>query len=391
MSFYYFIGDIMKKLIIIIILLLITISNMNEDKSIKEETKAIFISYIELNEYIKKDDINISKNNINKMIKNIKDSNFNTIILQVRSNCDSIYDSKIYPYSIYISSEEGKKSYDVLDYFIEKSHKNNIKLIAWINPYRVRTNANINSITSKSPAYKYINTDYLYINNGIYFNPSKKEVENLIVKGVEEVLNYNIDGILFDDYFYPSSDIDINDYNEYIKNNKYISIEEYHLNIINKMVEKVHKKCKKKSIPFGISPDGNIDNNYNKNMADVRLWMKSNKYIDFIMPQIYYGFYNSTKAYAEVVNEWEELLLNDNIDLYIALAFYKVGIEDKYAKEGRDEWILNDNIIMREVLLSRNLKNYKGFSLFRYDNVFDEDHYTNNTLKELKNLKKIIK
>ena len=342
-------------------------------------------------EYIKKDDINISKNNINKMIKNIKDSNFNTIILQVRSNCDSIYDSKIYPYSIYISSEEGKKSYDVLDYFIEKSHKNNIKLIAWINPYRVRTNTNINSITSKSPAYKYINTDYLYINNGIYFNPSKKEVENLIVKGVEEVLNYNIDGILFDDYFYPSSDIDINDYNEYIKNNKYISIEEYHLNIINKMVEKVHKKCKKKNISFGISPDGNIDNNYNKNMADVRLWMKSNKYIDFIMPQIYYGFYNSTKAYAKVVNEWEELLLNDNIDLYIALAFYKVGIEDKYAKEGRDEWILNDNIIMREVLLSRNLKNYKGFSLFRYDNVFDEDHYTNNTLKELKNLKKIIK
>ena len=108
------------------------------------------------------------------------------------------------------------------------------------------------------------------------------------------------------------------------------------------------------------------------------------------MPQIYYGFYNSTKAYTNVIKEWEDLLKN-NIDLYIALAFYKVGVEDKYAKDGRDEWILNDNIIMREVILSRNLKHYKGFSLFRYDNLFDVNHYTNNSLEELNNLKKIIK
>ena len=391
LSFYNSIGDIMKKLLIIIILFIILLMTNTTTEDIEEETRAIFISYIELQEYIKKDDLNISKNNIKKMINNIKESKFNTIILQVRANSDSIYDSKIYPYSINISSEEGKKTYDVLDYFIEESHKNNIKLIAWINPYRVRTNTNIDSITINSPAYKYIHTDYLYINNGIYFNPSKKEIEDLIVKGVEEVLNYNIDGILFDDYFYPSLDIDINDYNEYIKNNNYISIEEYHLNIINSLIEKVHSKCKSKDIPFGISPDGNIENNYNKNMADVKKWMSSNKYIDFIMPQIYYGFYNSTKAYTKVIKEWEDLLKNKSIDFYVALAFYKVGIEDKYAKEGRDEWIINDNIIMREVLLSRNIKNYKGFSLFRYDNVFDTDHYTNNTITELKNLKKIIK
>lgn len=380
----------MKKLIIIIFLIIVLILNSKTKEEIKKETKAIFISYIELQEYIKNNDINISKRNINKMISNIKESNLNTIILQVRSNADAIYDSKIYPYSIYISNEEGKKTFDVLDYFIKESHKNNIKLIAWINPYRVRTNTNIDSITSNSPAYKYINTDYLYINNGIYFNPSKKEVEDLIVEGVEEVLNYEVDGILFDDYFYPDSNIDIEDYNEYKKNNN-ISLEEYHLNIINNMVKRVHSKCKSKNISFGISPDGNIDNNYNKNMADVRLWMKSNDYIDFIMPQVYYGFYNSTKAYINVIREWEDLLINDKIDFYVALAFYKVGVEDKYAKDGRDEWIINDNIIMREVLLSRNIKNYKGFSLFRYDNVFDENHYTNNTITELKNLKKIIK
>ena len=380
----------MKK-ILIMILLLLTLSNIKISNNINEEVKAVFISYIELEEYVKNNDINVSKRNINKMIDNIKSNNLNTIILQVRSNADAIYDSKIYPYSIYISEKEGEKTFDVLDYFIKKAHKHNIKLIAWINPYRVRTTNNIESITINSPAYKYINTDTLYINNGIYFNPSKKEVEDLIVEGVDEVLNYDVDGILFDDYFYPSSDIDINDYNEYLKSNEYLSLEEYHLNIVNELVEKVHNKCKKKNIPFGISPEGNIENNYNKNMADVRLWMNSDKYIDFIMPQIYYGFYNSTKAYTNVIKEWENLLVNDNIDFYVALAFYKVGIEDKYAKEGKDEWINNNDIIMREVLLSRNIKNYKGFSLFRYDNLFDTSHYTSNSIVEIENLKKIIK
>ena len=369
----------MKKLLIILIMTGILLSTTEVAQ--KEEIKAIFISYIELNKYIS-NDISTSKNNINKMIDNIKKIKANTIILQVRSSADSIYKSNIFP---------NNKNFDVLNYFIKKSHDNDIKLIAWINPYRVRTTNNINSIKEDSPAYKYINTDYLYINNGIYFNPSKQEIEDLIVEGVKEVLNYKVDGIIFDDYFYPSDDIDNNDYEEYLKNNEYISKQQYHLNVVNHLVERVHKECKKKNTKFGISPDGNIDNNYNKNYADVRLWMSSNKYIDFIMPQIYYGFYNSTKAYVNVTKEWESLLKNDDIDFLVALAFYKVGLEDKYAKEGRDEWINNNDIIMREVILSRNLKNYKGFSLFRYDNIFNEENYTNTSKDELENLKKIIK
>ena len=370
----------MKKMIIIIVLfLLILVLNIYKAKE-ERETRAIFISYIELHEYIS-DNLSKSKANINKMINNISNSKFNTIILQVRDNCNSVYKSKIFPNTY---------NFDVLDYFIKESSKNNIKVIAWINPYRVRTTSNIESIDNNELIYKYINTDYLYINNGIYLNPSKSEVEDLIVNGVKEVLNYNIDGILFDDYFYPNSEIDDRDYSKYIEDNQYISKEEYQLNIISKMIKRVYKECKKKNISFGVSPDGNIDNNYSIHRADVKRWMSENNFIDFIMPQIYYGFYNSTKGYCNVIKEWESLI-NNNIDLYIALAFYKVGVEDKYAKEGRDEWILNDNIIMREVLLSRNLKNYRGFSLFRYDNLFESSYYTSNSIGELNNLKKIIK
>lgn len=383
----------MKKILVIIVLSIVLISNIKLDRtSIKkeEETRAIFVSYIELNKYIKGNNYEISKRNIRKIIKNIKKLKCNTIILQVRSASDAIYKSNIYPMSLNIVNTEYDDYYDVLDYFIKESHKSNVKVIAWINPYRIRTTCDKTTITEKNPAYKYLDTDIVYINNGIYYNPSKQETEDLIVKGVEEVLNYDVDGILFDDYFYPDNYIDKKDYEEYIKNNEFIEEKDYRLNIVNKMIKRVYKTCKNKNIKFGISPDGNIDNNYNKNYADVKSWLKSNEYIDFIMPQIYYGFYNSTRDYIKVTKEWENLIENKEIELYIALAFYKVGMEDKYAKSGFNEWIDNDNIIMREILLSRNLKNYKGFSLFRYENIFNEEIYTKTSIKEIENLKKIL-
>lgn len=383
----------MKKILVIIILSIVLISNTKLDRTSiqkEEETRAIFVSYIELNKYIKGNDYEISKRNIRKIIKNIKSLKCNTIILQVRSASDAIYKSNIYPMSLNIVNTEYDDYYDVLDYFIKESHKSNVKVIAWINPYRIRTTCDKTTITEKNPAYKYLDTDIVYINNGIYYNPSKQETEDLIVKGVEEVLNYDVDGILFDDYFYPDNNIDKKDYEEYIKNNEFIEEKDYRLNIVNKMVKRVYKTCKNKNIKFGISPDGNIDNNYNKNYADVKSWLKSNEYIDFIMPQIYYGFYNSTRDYIKVTKEWENLIENKDIELYIALAFYKVGMEDKYAKSGFNEWIDNDNIIMREILLSRNLKNYKGFSLFRYENIFNEEIYTKTSIKEIENLKKIL-
>ena len=384
----------MKKtlLILLSLFLLLSVKDKKEDK-VKEstETRAIFISYIELSKYIKGKDYDTSKNNIKNMINNIEKIKCNTIILQIRFGSDAIYKSNIYPTSMHIVENEGDEYYDVLKYFIKFSHKKNIKVIAWINPYRIRTTEDTSTISKNNPAYKYLDTDIVYINNGIYYNPSKKETENLIIEGVKEVLEYKIDGLLFDDYFYPDTKIDEKDYQEYIKNNGFIEPDKYRLNIVNEMIKKVHKECSNKNIEFGISPDGNIENNYNKNYADVKTWLKEKDYIDFIMPQIYYGFYNSTRAYIKSIHEWESLIENKEIDYYIALAFYKVGKEDKYAKTGFNEWVENDNIIMKEIILSRNLKNYKGFSLFRYDNIFDSNTYSSTSIKEIENLKKVLK
>ena len=380
----------MKRILLLLFLIIVLILLVNK-KEIKEnnisELRGIYISYIEISKYLNDKDEISSKKEIDKMIDNIKIINCNTIILQVRPSTDSIYNSKIFPVSKYLSSKESYP-FDVLKYFIEKSHEQNLKVIAWINPYRISTTSNINEIKENSPAFKYIDSDVVYIGNGIFFNPAKEEVKQLIIDGVKEVLNYKVDKILFDDYFYPSNDIDILEY-EKVKEKK--TIEEFHLENVNDLIKRVHTECKKKNIPFGISPDGNIENNYNKNYADVKQWLSSSEYVDFIMPQLYYGFNNTTKPFIKTINEWNELIKNKDIDLYIALAFYKVGAIDTYAKDGKDEWINNNNIIMKEIIYSRNITHYKGFSLYRYDNIFDESNFTNTSYSELKSVKRILK
>lgn len=363
-----------------------------EQKAYQNEKRAIFISYIELQKYLKGKDEIIAKENIDKMINSLEDYKFNLILLQVRTFSDAIYESSYYPWSKTISSSEGVAySFDVLDYFIKKAHQKKIELHAWINPYRIRTTSNISDISQKNPAYSLLNTNDVDISSkGIYYNPASTTVQNLILDGVEEILKkYKVDGIHYDDYFYPNLDIDNKNYEEYIKNNEEITKEEYHLRAVNTLVKETYKLTRKYNVSFGISPEGNIENNYSKNQADVYTWGSSNEYVDYLMPQIYYGFLNEAAPFYEVLNSWNDLVKTSDVKIIPALAFYKIDQKDVYAKSGENEWIENDDIIYRQILLSRNISSYAGFSIFRYDSVFNEEK-TEVVNKEIKNMKKAI-
>ena len=354
-------------LLIIFLLLLIYIFIPEEKKESEEESlekRAVFISYIELHNNLRGKDTKEMKNTIDEMLDNAKDFGFNMIILQVSAFSDAIYPSSIFPSSRSIVNNEGDSlPFDVLEYFIKKAHQKNLELHAWINPYRISNDTDTSLISKNNPAYSMLNTSSVQIidSKGIYYNPASSKVESLILEGIYEIItNYDVDGIHFDDYFYPSSlTIDEEEYKTALDDNNSLTLQEFRLSVITSLVKKTYDLIKDydKNILFGISPDGNIDNNYNSNYVDTRLFCSEMGYIDYIMPQVYYGFLNSVKPFETTIKSWNNLITN-NIDLIPALAFYKTGNIDNYAKEGINEWIEYNNIIAREVMLSRELTNY---------------------------------
>ena len=381
--------------LLFIIYLLVPSATTNTKKEEREEKRAVFISYIELGNYLRGKDEETIKNAIDDMLDNVKNFDFNMVILQVRSFSDAIYPSSIFPSSRSVVNNEGDElPFDILKYFIKKAHQKDLELHAWINPYRISNDTDTSIISKENPAYKLLNTSSVKVidNVGIYYNPASSKVESLILDGIEEIIkNYDVDGIHFDDYFYPkSNDIDSTDYEKAYKDNNSLTLQEYRLNTISSLIRKTYKLIKSydKSLVFGISPDGNIDNNYNSNYVDTRKFCTEEGYLDYIMPQVYYGFLNSTKPFEDTVKSWNNLITND-IDLIPALAFYKTGNIDEFAKEGVNEWVEYNNIIAREVMLSRELSYYSGFALFRYDSIFG-NNLTETSFLEKENLKNIL-
>ncbi|MBQ6546551.1 MAG: family 10 glycosylhydrolase [Bacilli bacterium] len=384
----------MKKVLFLCLCLIIILFGLDNkpkekanEKSPLFEEKGVFISYIDYST-LKGKNKNEMQIVISQMINNISYFGLNTIILQTSPFSDAIYPSEIYKSSHTVVHEEGDPlPLDILKYFIEKAKEKDIAVYAWINPYRIRNDNNIGDINKNTYYYKWLKTDNIEITDkGIFLNPASSEVLEYITKGLKELCqNYDIKGVIYDDYYYPNDTIDLKTYE---KTNKKKNLKQYRIDNINKLIESSYDTVKgvNKDIKFGLSPSGNIEYNLDREYLDVKNVLKSNK-IDMIIPQLYYGFSNQNKPYINTLNNWEEL--NKNTDLYVALSLYKSGMIDSYAGSGENEWLLNTDILKKQIIVSRNVNNYKGFFIFRYEYLFDI-HDNHNLNKEVDNLKKLL-
>lgn len=384
----------MKKVVFLMIIILLGAlylnyndSGLDDVSSNDDMMKAVFISYIDYSS-LKGKEVMEQKNIINEMVHNVSYFGFDTVILQVRAFSDAIYDSSYYPMSSVVSYDKDGKAFDILSYFISVCDMNNISLYAWVNPYRISNTNDVSKIDKSASYYKWLNTSLIGVfDNGIYFNPASSDVKDLIVSGVVEIAsNYNVKGILFDDYFYPNDMIDLDSYELYKGN---LSLEEYRVFNVNDLLKRCYDSIKEvnKNVFFGISPAGNIDDNLSSRYLDIK-GILNDKYLDFIIPQLYYGFLNESKPYTKTLEEWSSINVN-NIDLYVALSIYKSGMVDSYAGKGVNEWINNSDIIKRQVISSKGVKNYKGFAVFRYQYIF-EMFDNDNLVKEVSGLREVI-
>lgn len=313
--------------------------------------------------------------NMDKIFSNIAGSGFNTVFAQVRPFGDALYDSAYFPWSRYLTGTEGKNpGYDPLEIMCQLADRHGLRIEAWINPYRVRTDAR--PLSADNPARKWIeagDSAALKWGDGIYYNPGNEKARNLIVNGVREIVeNYEVDGIHFDDYFYPTTNMSF-DAATYKASGSKLTQANWRRENVNILIRQVYAAVKEANpdCAFGISPQGNMENNYDGQFIDCAKWLSEEGYVDYIMPQIYYGFQNGKNPFAATVQKWNDLIKNNHTKLYIGIGAYKLGAEDVWAGEqGKREWINTSNLLARMVETARKAENYGGVALYNYDSLF---------------------
>ena len=350
----------------------------------QDYVRSVWFTYYELSKMIKGKSKIDCESEIFSAFKRVKNMGFNTVTVQVRPFADAFYSSQYFPSSVYVVDKQGDKlSYDPLAVMCSTARALDLKIEAWINPYRVSNSNDIKALCESNIAKKWTNNkkkkSNVYITkSGIYFNPASDDVTKLIVNGVKEIVdNYDIDAIHFDDYFYPttSKKIDSKEYSAYRKNIGKLSLGDFRRDRVNNMVKSVYKAVKSsdKDISFGISPAANIDNDYSQLYADVGKWASEEGYCDYICPQVYFGFRNVYQPFMFTVKKWVGITEKD---LYIGLPLYKAGKSDKYAaredKSIINEFKNNDNIIARQIIYLSKIDDVKGFYVFSYSSLDDE-------------------
>lgn len=350
-----------------------------------EEMRGVWVSYMELsmeNESSKTQ--KAFEDKFTKIAQKCRESGFNTLIVQVRPFCDALYKSSYFPWSHILTGTQGENpQYDALQIMCDICKENNLKIHAWINPYRVSSNETPKKLSDNNP---YIKNSEIGIktDNGIFLDPSNETAQQLISDGVKEIAeNYDVDGIQFDDYFYPTEDesFDKKQYEAYIekygKENR-MSLDNWRMQNVNTLICKVYRTIKSvdSSVEFGISPQGNIGNNDGL-YADVKSWCTCKGFADYICPQIYFSLENPALTFEDCLDSWTSLDFDENVKLYVGLGGYKAG-NGEYDEE---TWLLSDSILADEYDILRNNKSVRGFMLYSYNSLEDDT-----AKKEINNL-----
>lgn len=362
------------------------------------EFKAVWISYLEFLQRASYTEDSFTTA-VEDMFDNVVDMNMNAVVVQVRMFGDSMYDSHYFPWSKYASGTQGvDPGFDPMEIMIEEAHDRGLEFHAWLNPYRVTTGStDVSLLSEDNPARIWLTDKYtsndrnvLAFNNNLYYNPASSSVRKLIVNGVKEIVeNYDVDGIHFDDYFYPTLGsnyeklFDATEYTTYVENCKAagktaVSIANWRRWNVNTLVKSVYSAIKEidPSVVFGISPHGNISNltSNDRYYVDVATWMSKEGYIDYICPQLYWAFDHSTCPYDDLLDQWISLRTNENVSIYAGIGNYRANYTSK------DGW--GDSAVLADMIdYGRYTGEVDGYLFFRYDFFYNK--YCLPAVKEL--------
>ena len=344
----------------------------------KNEFRAVWIATVVNIDWPKAGTDNVAKQKADylEILETYKKLNYNAVIVQIRSVGDAFYPTKLAPWSRFLTGKEGKAPqpyYDVMAWMITEAHNRGFEFHAWLNPYRATMDYNTSIL---SPEHDYFKHPEWMIRYGgkIYYNPALPEVQAHLLNVVNEVvINYDIDAIHFDDYFYPYKvpNEKFNDSASYKKYGASLSLEDWRRQNVNTFVKDVAFSIKKIKpwVQFGISPFGvwrnkSVDpkgsdteagqTNYDDLYADPLAWMDS-KWIDYILPQLYWSIDHPKASYSKLLKWWSDN--SNNTAIYIGNSTYKVN-------EDSDKRWNNPKEIPNQIDLTRTYKNVQGNAYF---------------------------
>lgn len=325
-----------------------------------------------------------------RMMNRCAELKMNAVFVHVRPDGDAMYPSSYFPWSKFVTGTQGQDpGYDPLKIFIDSAHRHGLQFHAWINPFRVTGYLNRwEHVSAESPAKQWLgdgdpSNDRWVLKQGgeYYFNPAVPQVRELIIHGVQEVVSgYDVDGIHFDDYFYPAvNNADPNqwfDKPEYDASGSGLSISQWRRENVNQLVRGVYQAVKeiRPSVQFGISPEGYVVHlrSETRLFADIDTWMSQDGYIDYIMPQIYWGFEHKMSdgspapfAFGNNLQTWLDLKSKGNARLYLGLAMYKTGSNTK-DNNTVPEWLRYNDIMKRQVEAGRATGKISGYCFYAY-------------------------
>lgn len=391
----------MKKLTLMVLAAVIAITALTAQGQIanpKREMRAAWIASVENIDWPSSKNLTPEqqRQEFVRLIDRLKNVGINAVIVQIRPCADALYDSKIEPWSVYLTGKQGmapKPYYDPLTFMIEECHKRCIEFHAWLNPYRTIKDTSYRNIDSLHVIKQHPEWLVTY-GNQRYFDPGLPQTREHVLKVIKDVVTrYDVDGIHFDDYFYPyrikgEEFKDSASFAAYPRGFSPDQREAWRRDNVDLIIRMLHDSIHavKPYVKFGISPFGiwrnkandprgsetNGGSNYDELYADILLWMQ-NRWIDYVVPQLYWHIGLKVADYKTLADWWSK---NSNgVPLYIGQGYYRVDPKSK-----TKEWA-DGKELARQLALNRTIPQIAGSIFFSAKSFLNDPLKVNEQLK----------
>ena len=314
-------------------------------------------------------EINKQKASMTRLLDSLQVNNMNAINFQVRSRCDAMYKSSYEPWSSDLVSSRGMDpGWDPLEWVVEECHKRGMECHAWVNPYRYESQIGQWTLATD---YRKTHPEWLLdVGEASILNPGLPEVTDQIVKVIREIVqNYDIDGVLFDDYFYlqgtpTDSSGDGDQYAAYVEGGGTLSHGDWRRDNVNRMVDAVYQMIQEEKpwVRFGISPAGvscttqahaakygitpctsGSDWQYSGIYSDPIAWI-ANHSLDYISPQVYWTIGYSSADFSIITPWWADVAAKFNRHFYTSHSISSLTASSKSTTMSMREATISDAI-----------------------------------------------